>query len=224
MTLLLRALSVLVLVAALWFVSGAGRPESYYPLEPGYSWRYEVSNGAGAALELTVTNLGRRQLGDRSTWAQRLQLGDSVAHRFATRQGDRMLMVGEQRPGQAEPVPLDPPSVVYEEPLTPGRSWESDSMTTVALPGTRLQTIATVEAVDEKVEVPGGTFERCVLVVSRGNANIDGTDHGPVALSVVTRLWYAAGVGVVRIERTESTDHPEVAGASLTYRLMSWTR
>lgn len=224
MSFLLRAASVLVLAAALWFVAGSRPSSSHYPLEPGYSWRYEVTNGSGAAIYLTVTNIGRQQLGSLSTWAQRLELGDSVAYRFAREEEGRMMMVGEQRPGESEPKPLEPPSVVYVMPLAPGQTWQSDSMTTVALPGTRLQTTATVEAADETVEVPGGTFDGCVRVVSRGSTSVDAAGLGPIALSVETRLWYAPGVGVVRIERTESTDRADVRGVNLVYRLVSWSR
>jgi hypothetical protein len=152
-----------------------------------------------------------------------MEFGETVAYRFAVDQEGEVRMVGEQRPGQAEPQRLDPAPLVYVEPMTAGRTWESDSTTTVAVPGTRVVTKATVESDDDTVEVPAGRFERCARIVSRGEARIE-TETGPATVAVETRLWYAPGVGVVKIERNETTDREDLRGSSLTYKLLSFDR
>jgi hypothetical protein len=62
-----------------------------------------------------------------------------------------------------------------------------------------------VEAMDETVAVPAGTFKSCARVAGNGNFTlyVDAV-QGFRDVPIVNREWYCKGVGLVRVERTET--------------------
>lgn len=69
-----------------------------------------------------------------------------------------------------------------------------------------LQIHKTVGGVNETVTVPAGTFHGCLRIDGRGATTVP-TDrrNSAAAVTVATREWYAPGVGLVQLERTEAS-------------------
>jgi hypothetical protein len=222
--LLLRAASVAVLVAAFLSLSLPTKKQraDYFPLAPGLTWEYEVTDARGGGALMRVVNEGERVIGGYRATVQRMEAGPSVGYRFAVAERDRVALVGEQGPGEAEPRTLDPPGILLRLPPVKGATWESEVMTTAIAPGTVVKTATAVESVDDKVIVPAGTFESCVRLVSNGRAEarLPGQDEA-VEVIVGTRLWYAPGVGLVKIFRRETSNRPGVGSAQFTFQLMA---
>jgi hypothetical protein len=79
-----------------------------------------------------------------------------------------------------------------------------------------------VEAVDDTVVVPAGTFTNCIRVKATGSAitrvNM-GQNFGHI--DVVHTDWYAPGVGLVKTERRETSDSPYLKPGSALQELVS---
>jgi len=80
-----------------------------------------------------------------------------------------------------------------------------------------------VEALNASVSTPAGEFSDCVIVSGYGktSANV-GNYIGVADIEVSSREWFAPGVGLVRMERQESTTAEALAGGSLTMVLDHW--
>lgn len=219
---LLRAASVVAVAAAVWWLGGLEPSADYYPLEPGLVWRYEVTSPQGGSGTLTVTNGGTRQIGPHRATEQRMEMEQSSASRFVAEDAGGVVIVAEQRPGQSEPVPVDPPSLVLRRPVAVGDTWDAGSTSTTIAPGAVISTRATVESVTDSVTVPAGTFRDCIRVVSNGRVTAEAQNvEGPVEIIVGTRVWYAPGVGVVQTTRRESTDRADLGTLQLSFKLVS---
>lgn len=222
---ILRLLSLAFLIAALCFVA-AGRPRgSYYPLEPGMAWEYEVSTPGTDAppVRVTVRNEGRRRIGEWDATSQKMEIsgGGNAGYRYAVEKSDFIAMVGEQRPGQNEPSVIDPPQLLLRLPAAVGQSWTSEALSTRINPGTKIPVQATIESVSEKINVPAGVFSDCVHVRSTGSVRSEAAADGNAAdVQVENQLWYARGVGIVRIERKETSSRAGAATVGVTYQLM----
>ncbi len=71
----LRAASVVALAAAVSWLADLSLPTaSYYPLDPGLKWTYEVSSPEGGSAMLTVVNGPRQGIGKWKATEQRMEL------------------------------------------------------------------------------------------------------------------------------------------------------
>ncbi|MDE1929122.1 MAG: hypothetical protein KGJ30_13680 [Burkholderiales bacterium] len=80
-----------------------------------------------------------------------------------------------------------------------------------------------IEAVADHVVTPAGSFSPCLRV--RGTAALR-RYADPVTgwndLPLVTLEWYCRGVGLVRVERTETAHTGHVTGGKRTLELIDW--
>lgn len=220
---LLRIASVALVFLALASIKAPAPIASYYPLVPGMTWEYEVSSAAspGNPARLTVSNVGRRAVGIWAAAGQRIENGGRSGYRFIIDRPDYVATVGEQRPGEQTPTIVDPPVLLLKLPAHLGQTWKADTTTTAVAPGTKIDVTSKIESVTDRVEVPGGTFENCLRVVSAGSTNVQ-AEGGEAKILIETKLWYAPGVGVVQIQRKESSD-PDLGTAEVSYKLVGHT-
>ena len=77
---------------------------------------------------------------------------------------------------------------------------------------------------DETVIVPAGKFEHCLLV--EGDAKLTmfaDPMTGYTDVPITTREWYAPGVGLVKLERTEPLDSSVFKGGSYVFELVGFS-
>ena len=80
-----------------------------------------------------------------------------------------------------------------------------------------------VAELGQSVETPAGRFSDCALVVGQGSANADvGNYIGRTSIEVSSRAWYARGVGLVRLERDETTTADAISAGHITMELLAW--
>ena len=81
----------------------------------------------------------------------------------------------------------------------------------------------TIEALDDKVEVRAGRFERCVRV---GGQAVLKLFADPVVgwrdLPLTTTEWYCHGPGLVKVLRKEPANSTFLVGGTQTLELLSW--
>jgi hypothetical protein len=64
-----------------------------------------------------------------------------------------------------------------------------------------------IETLDAMVIVPAGRFENCMKITMRGSSFKDAGNYvGLTLVNVEQTSWYAKGVGLVRMERIETTE------------------
>ncbi len=80
-----------------------------------------------------------------------------------------------------------------------------------------------VEAMDEVVTVPAGTFKDCARVVGNGilPLYLDAV-QGFKDIPIVNREWYCKGVGLVKVERVEELSSALFSGGKITMELSSF--
>ena len=190
------------------------RAADYVPLATGGRWTYACASPGGEAVERTEEVTMTVPVGGPGlVYELRTRHGrDGYAYRGYRNDGVydwRNALLGGLRgvSATAEPDPL------LLDPIAAGRSWTRDGVLSVqtegevdpaSLPDMKFKSTWTIEALDEQVVVPAGTFA-CVRVLR--------TDRGG-HWSNETRSWFAAGVGLVQstltsqwnADRTTRTD------------------
>jgi hypothetical protein len=209
---------VLVLLA-----TGCGETDAgYFPLDDGWRWGYRITIGTKGAGDETyrsfVSNLPRQTLGEEEAVPRLAHDGrvhyytarpDGIRHLASRGEGDDLVW---QLPDQF--VLRTPPKV--------GSSWRIASHTYLLKKRGLFDELApleatvdmeyTVEKVDDVVMTPAGSFEGCARVRAVGSTSYAlGPEIGMVPISVEVVEWFAPGVGLVRMERWESS-HPENPG------------
>jgi hypothetical protein len=209
----------------------------YFPLEEGRGWSYrvetELTGQSPTIRAFRIDNVGKKRFRGETYSVRRTSDGtdyyvrrdESGIFRYAKR------TIIETRPTldasrrMVLPMPM---------PDNAGKSWSVLSQTYTlhrVSPNYEppYENIAyfhmtySVVGLDEDVTVPAGHFKHCLLV--EGQAQIDqyagaNTDEGSGEVEVTTREWYAPGVGLVKMERTEPLDGSVFKGGKVLMELV----
>jgi len=231
------------LVAALALASGSALLTAcerthdaarYFPLEPGHAWQYRVER---------TTMDGRREL-RHAVRSRRVPRGLDADGLRETLDGRPYLYtVAEEgiyrlNPALEAGAASGSENAVLVLPHTVDASarWESWSQTTVlentGPPWETLFRITVpvrlhyrVETTDAEVETPAGRFRDCLVISGHGTASVDvGNYIGRTRIAIATREWFAPGVGLVRMERDETTGAAALSAGRLVVELDRWRR
>ncbi len=78
----------------------------------------------------------------------------------------------------------------------------------------------TVASLSETVSVPAGTFGNCLKITRSGSMMKDAGNYvGLTLVNVEETSWYAPGVGLVKLERIETTQSDALDQGSLLIEL-----
>lgn len=225
----------LVALALLAACSGPAPTTSYFPLDEGRRWHYDVrtewENNVVEHEPRIITTEGKAALESGPAWRRRsadgvdwyLRSDDTGIYRVALKND-----VSE------EPTPDPQPRYVLKTPITAGTTWQST--TTAYLLRRRadfppeirhthpaVPMIYTIQAVDEPVTVPAGHFERCVRVQGLAAMRLFAD---PVVgwrdVPLKTTEWYCPGPGLVKLVREEPIGSTFLTGGVLTMDLLEW--
>jgi hypothetical protein len=192
-------------------LTGCGNTESpYFPRTPGKWWYFSsetIVRGEDLRQRVFVRNL--RLSGNELV--QQHQATGAAHYRF-DRDGVWRL------PGAAGPT--QPARILPRQPAS-GETWEVpselrviDSRTFAAedrVPSRRepITLTATIVALDATVSVPAGRYTRCVLLQLTGSTTVK-TDRGNTIadVQVAQQEWYAPRIGLVKLERNETSTSP----------------
>lgn len=226
-----------MLVASVLAGCGQTLPQaSLFPLEPGRRWVYDVKteweNNTLEHEPRIITTEGEDKLpGGGTAWRRRsadgvdwwLRVDDGGVYRVATKSDlDEEPRADAQR------------RYVLKAPIAVGTAWQA---TTTAYLLRRRQEFPpeirhshpavvmtyTIEALDDKVSVQAGAFERCVRVAGSAVLKLFAD---PVVgwrdLPLTTTEWYCHGPGLVKVVRQEPAHSPFLVGGTQTLELTSW--
>jgi hypothetical protein len=201
----------LVTVSLSLLVSSCDRPEpDYFPLNANRSWQYRVYvNSAHAELEQrhVVSNRPAEVLYDERVVPRQTLDGRETFYRVNDWGIERVTFDGGVANGQRRlPLRLDEDTIWQADAITGALFRLGPPQRTLFRITVQLPLTYRIEAVDERVDVPAGSFEHCVRVYGTGtmSANV-GNYVGQTQITVENWDWYASGVGLVKSLRRETT-------------------
>ncbi len=210
---------------------------SYFPLAPGARWTYSVqtdADGAASRQQQTISVLDERRYDGKPLFIRRSETPGNIGIEYWLRaQPDGIVRIA-QRMDLEEFAALDPaPRTVLKLPLAVGASWRAPTVPYTVMRkneyprevkyGRGMPMTYTVEALDEKLTVPAGSFAHCARVVGRAEMTLF-TDpvRGFNKVPVTTTEWYCRGVGLVKLERLEKLATPFYSGGSVLMELVEY--
>lgn len=229
---------VLLIATLILAACGGGTPSpAYFPLEPGVRWAYAVhekNKGTDRRELLTLRNL-EPVTRDDQRYARRIA-SDGNEY-WLTVADNALLRNGVRRAIDREPVMDEHPHTVMQLPPAVGQAWELETRPFILErfepfrerftqdESKKIELRMQVVAADEKVEVPAGTFEHCIRVEGQGLLNVLADARiGASEVPVTHTEWYAPGVGLVKLVRTETLDTQQIVGGTVTMELLEFER
>lgn len=227
----LAALACTVLAAC-----GSSAPgDSYFPLDSGHRWTYDVrtSRDHGEEREtLALSTLDSDTLDGATTWRRR---SDSGLDYWLKSDDSGIYRVAMKTDLDADPTQDPERRYVLKQPLKPGTEW---SASTVPYLLERRQGFPkeirhshqpvamgyVIEATGEQVETPAGRFADCLRVKGKASMRLYADAvAGWADIPLVTTEWYCKGVGLVRLVREETVKTSNfLSGGTLTMELRSY--
>lgn len=242
-----RLLSVPVLGSVL-VIAGCGQPEvefdTWQPLEAGWHWEYQrtdVLDGKRQVSRFVMDNLERRQIEE---------LGDEYANQDLTvrrtsdgtdyylyadqtgiyRAGTRNLIEYNPR-ADVEPRLIIPAAdeldggITWNQPSRPYMIHSTKSHLGWNAASMNLNLVWEVAERGETVTVAAGTFENCLRLEGRGTFGLYADPRtGYQEVPVVQTEWYAPGVGLIRLIRSEPLEMELFRGGEVLFELVSYHR
>lgn len=228
----------LTLIAAALLAAGCSsqpQGDSYFPLDIGARWEYDVASDINNTLtrETYVATVDRTidYEGGDQVYVRRIEVPGSIGIEYWLRKDKVGIARIAKRSDIDEQARLDPNArIVLKLPVTLGASWMVPSEPFVVAPKTdlgqrevkmpKVLMTYTVEAVDETVTVPAGTYKDCARIVGLGNLPLylDAV-QGFTDIPITNREWYCKGVGLVKVEREEPLSSMLWSGGKITMEL-----
>lgn len=228
----------LTLIAAAVLVAGCNsqpQGDSYFPLDVGASWEYDVASDINGILtrETYIASVDRTidyASGDQ-VFVRRIEVPGSIGIEYWLRKDKVGIARIAKRTDVEEIAKLDRNArTVIKLPVTEGASWMVPSEPFAISPKTdlgqrevkmpKVLMTYTIEAVDDSVTVPAGTFKHCARAVGLGSLPLylDAV-QGFTDIPVTSREWFCKGVGLVKLEREEPLASPMWSGGKIVMEL-----
>ncbi|MGQ0698043.1 MAG: hypothetical protein ACT4PZ_07345 [Panacagrimonas sp.] len=171
--------------------------------------------------------------------------GRRLARRLASDGNEYWLAAGEasvQRVGVRSGIDFEPrmdtnPRTVMQLPPAAGQWWEVETRPYIlerAWPfrerfsldeSKRIELRMQVAALDDVVEVPAGKFEHCLRLEGEGLIHVLADARlGASPVPITHTEWYAPGVGLVKLLRTETLDTEQIVGGTVEMQLLEFER
>ncbi len=231
----------LTLIAAALLAAGCSREpsgDSYFPLDIGARWQYDVASDINGVLthDTYITRVDRTidYEGGDQVWVRRVEAPGNIGIEYWLRKDKVGIARIAKRTDVEEQAKLDSNArTVLKLPVTAGASWMVPTEPFVIAPKTdlgqrelkmpKVLMTYTIEAVDETVTVPAGTFKNCARAVGVGNLPlyIDAV-QGFTDIPITNREWYCKGVGLVKVERDEPLTSILWSGGKITMELTEY--
>ena len=230
-----RKFSVTFIALLIAAATGCSGDESiYFPLADGHWWYFKVETTVldeRREHRQLITNLGRGSYHGNAVYSRR-QSTRLTEHFVRSPWGVEQLLGAQRATDSAiRSARVFPADLDAKEDWTLGsrlaviesRTFaRQDRLRTRDLP---VELTVSVAATGEFVEVPAGRFSDCVKLRAIGQRSVR-TDRGNATGDVQVQHdeWYAPGVGLVKVERVESSDSPFLKAGYYAMSLLAYGR
>ncbi len=218
-------------------ISGCdGAPSSYFPLDSGAAWTYRVlittERGEVTEKKLNIENLGREIINGTKFHIRRTSSGTDY---FIGQDETGIYRAAKRTIVDHQPRLDREPRYILKRPFAPGSEWRATTHPYVIR---RLQPYTEsfhrgiefpmnyhIEALQETVNVPAGTFNSCIKVTGVADLKMYVDPRSGVGeIPIITHEWYAPGVGLVKLERIEKLDTEQFTGGRVLFELARFER
>ena len=212
--------------------SGCSKKEpSYFPLSNGYKWRYDVlleTRDGVRRQKYILNNLGESEL-DGAPVYLRESLDGTVLYYLDSNKG--IYYLGSINDKKIKPEFNKDKQLVIPEPHVANTKWEQTTTTkllkktgppqkTVFEIFAKVDLEARIESLDDVVTVPAGRFKNCMKITMSGSSFKDAGNYvGLTLVNVEQTSWYAEGVGLIKMERIETTQSDALDKGTLLIEL-----
>ena len=228
-------------IALLGVLAGCSRSrsdteKSFFPLDEDRSWTYRITKNIDEATEPDIDHLsfmmkGPQQLESGPT--QRRHSDNGVDY-FLRSDEQGIYRAGSRNTLDENPTPDDPLRFVLKKPFVVGTQWQATTVPyllqrrnevprEVRYTSKPIMMVYSIAALDQKVETPAGQFEGCIKVT--GEAKIKLYVDAQFSwrdIPLFTSEWYCPGVGLVRVERVETSPSKFMRGGNQTLDLIAY--
>lgn len=235
----LRRLAILVLASILAWLSACdvgGSSKSYFPLDEGRAWTYRVTKNLDEATEPDIHELSFSMKG-----VETLESGPAQ-RRHSDEGGDYYLRsddqgiyrVGSRDVLEVKPKPDNPPRFVLKTPYVVGTQWQALTVPyilqrrnevpkEVRYSSKPIMMVYAIAALDQKVETAAGSFDKCIKVVGEAKIRLYvDAQFNWREIPLFTSEWYCPGVGLVKLERLETSPSRFMRGGTQTLELVNY--
>lgn len=210
------------------------KEESYFPLSNGYKWRYDVlleTRDGERKQKYILNNLGESKLEETSVYL-RESLDGTVLYYTNTDKG--IYYLGSINQKGINPVFNEDKQLVMPQALTVNTEWEQSTTTKLLKKtGPPQKTVfeifaevdleVKIESLDDIVTVPAGRFMNCMKITMSGSSFKDAGNYvGLTLVNVEQNSWYAQGVGLIKMERIETTKSDALDKGTLLIELADY--
>lgn len=207
---------------------------SYFPLNKGMKWQYDVAMITRDGLsnqKYILNNIGEGELAGSPVYL-RHSLDGSLLYYSVSEEG--IYYLGNMNTLNIEPEFKQDKELLIPNKIAVGTKWEETTTTkllqkTGPPQKTVFKIIANIpleveiESLTETIDVPAGRFENCMKVTMEGFVFKDAGNYiGLTMVSVEQSNWYAPGVGLVKMERLETTERKALDKGTLLVELVNF--
>lgn len=185
-----------VLLVLLWpgICAGAKGEGSYFPLKPGLAWKSTVISDKRETRKLTVSNLAPRDINGTSATPRKFASEGPATIIYVAEDDSGVYRLAEQQAESTEPTMTKPRVYYFKYPLHVRESWEIH--TELGKSGIKMKIDLTLEALNDNVKVPAGSFSNCLKIKHTG-MSVSGVENG-TTVAIEAYEWFAPGVGWVK--------------------------
>lgn len=223
----------------MFFLTGcdlSNKDLSYFPLSSGYKWRYDVSLITRDGLErqqYILNNVGKSKIENVTVFLKQTLDGTTL---YYTQDDEAVKFLGMKTMAIPGGVFQPEKQIVMPKTVKVDAAWETMSTTkllkkTGPPQKTEFKIIAkvpmevSIESLSEKISVPAGLFENCMKITMTGSMMKDAGNYvGLTLIDVKETSWYAPNVGLIKLERIETTQSEALDRGSLLIELADFKR
>ena len=223
-----------VLLCTVICISCSKKEYSYFPLNSGLKWHYNVSLTTRDGLErqkYILHNIGTDELNGVTVFLRKSLDGKVLYYSISD---DGIYYLGSLDSRAISSKFYADKRLVIPKPFTIDTKWEQITYTkllkkTGPPQRTEYKIIAEVpleikiESLEDTVTVRAGKFNNCMKIKMTGSAYKEAGNYvGLTLVNVVQTNWYSPGVGLVKMERLETTQSDALDKGTLSIELVNF--
>jgi hypothetical protein len=194
---------------------GGELSETFFPLQPGMTWTYNIISDKHPNKTVTITNMPSREINNLKLTPRKTEAGGSITYFLIGSDDKGIYRYGEQKSENSEPIIANPRDYYIKNPVGLGTTWDMNAK----FGGEDLMINLTIESINDDITVPAGSYKDCLKI--RHTSGNQKNDNG---LSVEAYEWFAPNVGLVKslvtINKLENKQLKD--SEHLTYQLESF--
>jgi hypothetical protein len=228
-----------------WFVGAAAillsscsktDGDDFFPLQEGKSWTYRVTTELGEGIAPKIESLTLDTRGEQEVAGVKAMRrhSDSGLDYWLRSDDTGIYRVASKNALDATPKADEAPRYVLRKPYVVDATWQASTVAYILQRRNELpkeirythkpvMMVYRIEALNQKVTTTAGSFDGCIKV--QGEAKIKLYVDAQFAwrdIPLFSTEWYCPKVGLVRMERVETSPSKFILGGSMLLDLTYW--